>query len=51
MRLYLTKAEAKRIIQAILLTTDMNVKDIKLVTRIERCLETQKPVPTPPDEN
>ena len=51
MRLYLTKAEAKRIIQSILLTTDMSEKDMKIVTRIERCMETQKPIHNPPDES
>ena len=49
MRLYLTKAEAQRIVSAILQTTDMSEKDIKLITRIERCMATQKPV-NPPDE-
>lgn len=50
MRLYLTKAEAKRIVSAIYQTTDMSEKDMKLVTRIERCMEVQKPVHNPPDE-
>ena len=51
MRLYLTKAEAKRILSAILQTTDMDAKDMKLVTRIERCMDAQKPYDNPPDES
>ena len=51
MRLYCTKAEAKRIVSAILATTDMNEKDMKLVTRIEQCMDAQKPYNNPPDEN
>lgn len=55
MRLYLTKAEATRIVQALSQTTDMNEKDMKLIDRIEHCLEIQKPFPkpelNPPDES
>ena len=50
MRLFLTKEEATRIISAIHQTTDLSEKDMKLLTRIERCMEFQKPVPNPPDE-
>lgn len=48
MRLYLSKDEAKRIISALLATTEWKPADIKLVTRIERCMQHQKP--NPPDE-
>ena len=43
MRLYLTKDEAKRILEALYETHRMSESDNKLINRIERCMEMQKP--------
>lgn len=55
MRLYLTKEEAKRLLWALMKETDLSEKDVKLINRIEHCLEIQKPIPkpelNPPDES
>ena len=52
MRLYLTKAEAQRIVSALLTAPGQEPVDLKLVERIEGCMEQQKPFPkNPPDES
>ena len=54
MRLYLTKGEAIRIEQALQATMAASVNpamDERLIQRIDRCLERQKPLDKhPPDE-